>query len=219
MALIFIKFSAKYFLFYIFVFVSFLKKYIVFDNLLYQQSITLLNGDIFIIHKNGITIYDSSLSSTKFVIEQFNSDELIDDYTKYNKITISRFSENDYGYIISTINDIIYIFDSEGNILNKYPRDITGKLSGHSYTIVPIKRKEKIFIFMIGFIGDDNNNKNTILNFFEYDIINNINNLILKEDFILEGKDSYLLGCQLMLNSTENDEIIVCFTDLSYKKK
>lgn len=158
------------------------------------------------------------MSSTKFVIEQFNSDELIDDYTKYNKITISRFSENDYGYIISTINDIIYIFDSEGNILNKYPRDITGKLSGHSYTIVPIKRKEKKFIFMIGFIGDDNNNKTTILNFFEYDIINNINNLILKEDFILEEKDSYLLGCQLMLNSTENDEIIVCFTDLSYKK-
>ena len=117
MVLIFIKFSAKYFLFYLLVFVSILKKYIAFDNLLYQQSITLLNGNIFMIYQNGITKYDSSLSSNILVIEQFNSDELIDDYTKYNKLTISRFSENDYGYIISTINDIIYIFNYEGNIL------------------------------------------------------------------------------------------------------
>ena len=114
MVLIFIKFSAKYFLFYVFVFASFLKKYIAFDNLLYQQSITLLNGDIFIIHKNEITIYDTTLSSTKFVIEQFNSDVLIDDYTKYSKMTISRFSENDYGYLISPINDIIYFSIQKG---------------------------------------------------------------------------------------------------------
>ena len=127
-------------------------------------------------------------------------------------MTISRFSEKDYGYIISTIRDIIYIFDCEGNILNKYNTDKLIALS--SYTIVPIKREEKNFTYMIGFIGLSSPSFNINLNFFDYNSNNNMTNFISQEKFVLEGKNSFFLSCQLMLNTTENDGIIVCFTDI-----
>ena len=127
-------------------------------------------------------------------------------------MTISRFSEKDYGYIISTIRDIIYIFDCEGSILNKYSTEKIFSFS--SYTIAPIKREGKNFTYMIGFIERNVTIYNMILNFFNYDSKNNITNFISQEKFVLEGKLSFFLSCQLMLNTTENDGIIVCFTDL-----
>ena len=184
------------------------------ENLNYQQSITLLNGNILIIHQKGIMIYDSSLSN-KTIIEIYSIEDG-DPLREYNKTTISRFSEKDYGYIISTIRDIIYIFDCEGNILNKYS---TVKLSGYSFTIVPIKREGKKFTYMIGFIERSCTSYNMMLNFFDYDSNNNMTNFILQEKFVLEGKQTFFLSCQLMLNTTKNDGIIVCFTDLYYIRK
>ena len=210
MLLKFIKISNIYFLLDIFILFSFLEKYTSIENLGYQQSITLLNGNILIIHQGGITRYDSSLSY-KTTIEEFNIDINYDDI-KTIKITISRFSEKDYGYIISVIDNTVYILDWEGNILNK---NNTNNLNGSSYTIVPIKRVGKKFVYMIGFI--ENTYYNMTLNFFEYDSHNNITNFLSKEEFILEGKNNLLLNCHLMLNNTENDEIIICFTDISGK--
>ena len=194
-----------YFLFYLLVFFSFFQEYNFSINLPYALSITLLNGDIFVIYKDGISIYDSSLSNEKKSIENFTLSEKIENDTSFHKITISRFHENDYGYIISTINDKIYIFDFEGQKLyNSSSKELLGKY----YTLVPIKGDDQEIQYMIGFA-----NGNTInINFYTYYLNNKTNFIKSNQNNPLNSIENNALSCQLLSNSTDEDKIIVCFT-------
>jgi len=170
-------------------------------NLNYPISITLLNGNIFVIYEEGIKIYDSKLNNSNTILN-FTENDKIDDITKYVKVAISRFSEDNYGYIISVINDKIYIFDCEGNILYKKETSLNGKY----YSIVPIKEENKEFTYMICFI-----NSNNYINYYFYKYNNNNKN----EELYFNNSDNYNyklseLSCQLMNNYTIAD-IIVCF--------
>ena len=82
--------SNKFFLLYITILFSIFERYEADNYLDYHHSITLLNFDIFVISKEGISIYNSSMSK-KEEIEHFTED--ISNNDDYNKITISRFSE------------------------------------------------------------------------------------------------------------------------------
>ena len=194
-----------YFLFYSFTFFLFLNSCK--SNAIFKlsQSITLLNGNILIIHKKGIDIYDSQLMKLEKNI--LRSENFIQNDTYLSKITISRFSEMDYGYIIATINDKIYIFDWEGTL--KYNNSLEEtQLNGKYYTLIPIKKIGNDYTYMVGFI---NNNFLIDCIFFNYNSIDYINKQIKNSTYqynneILEE----VLSCQLMTNSSKND-IIVCF--------
>ena len=108
------KYKDFHFIYYFFIIIFILNFQIVFSFFKYGKLITLLDGNIFIIHQNGIDIYDSTLSNkTANIIKE----TLINDKNELSKITISRFSEKDYGYIITTIKNTVYIFDWKGNLL------------------------------------------------------------------------------------------------------
>ena len=186
----------------------------------YCQSITLLNGNILIIHKNGIDIYDSQLIELKSNILQIN--DFIKNDTQLSKIIISRFSEKEYGYIIATINDNIYIFNWNGTLQYNNRLEET-ELKGDYYTIIPLMKEGYNYTYMIGFI---NNNKINCF-FFNYDSLNYINNKIKNHtynyQYSLKGQNYFIndekgLSCQLMRNSSEKD-IIVCFIYLNKDKK
>lgn len=132
---------------------------------------------------------------------------------KLNKISISRFPEDDYGLIICTINDAIYIFDYEGNKLFK--EEYNNHFSGKYYTLVPIKRINKIYEYMAGFASD---NKNINLFFFKYDDYSQINHMNSIKFTLEKSLENNLLSCQLMLNTTERERIIVCFIGLNYPR-
>ena len=79
------------------------------------QSIQLLNGNFLMIHQYGIDICDKGL--TKIIKTEiiFTNDEQITLY-KMKNIIIKQFTD---GYIISLINDNIYIFNESGHFLYK----------------------------------------------------------------------------------------------------
>ena len=144
-------FHCIYFLFYILKFVSFIKIGKGLPNLKFTKSITLLNGDIFIIHQSGISIYNSSLNGFIENITYFSEDLLINDYSQLNKVIISRFNETNYGYIISIINNIIYIFDYKGKMLKNDTTQIDILKKGEYFTLIPIRKNIEILTYMIGF--------------------------------------------------------------------
>ena len=178
-----------YFLFYLLVFFSFFQEYNFSINLPYALSITLLNGDIFVIYKDGISIYDSSLSNEKKSIENFTLSEKIENDTSFHKITISRFHENNYGYIISTINDKIYIFDCEGQ---KLYNSSSKELFGEHYTLVPIKGDRQEIHYMIGF-AKGNNNIN--ISFYTYYLNNKTNFIKSNQNIPLGSIENNPLSC------------------------
>ena len=193
-------------LFNAFLLFSFLDKIESIEKFDYQKSITLLNGNIFIIYKKGIIIYDSSMKYNISTIENFAPTEYINETNKLYKISISRFPEDDYGFIICTINDAIYIFDCEGNRLKK--ENYSNHFLGKYYTLVPIKRINKIYEYMVGFAPDKNNIN---LFFFKYDNSSQINYMNSTKFALEKSLENNILSCQLMLNTTERERIIVCF--------
>ena len=175
----------------------------------YPKAITLLNGNLFIIHENGIDIYDSSLSTKIAEVITFDKGEKIM-YNNLSLITFASFTESENGYIISIINNKIYIFDKEGT--SKYiSQEILEELQGEYYTLIPIKKENNIYYYMIGFINQE---QCIQLLFFNYNDDKKINNFI-KIDQISDSTRTIQnkgLSCQLMKHPSKR-KIIVCFVN------
>ena len=184
----------------------------------YPKSITLLNGNIFIIHQDGIEIYDSSLTNKIETIKSFNENEKITTQNYLEKITISRFNENDNGLIICIIINKIYIFAFNGEQLyEENNSDIINIFQGNFYDLTPIKRDGDKYIYSVGFI---NNDKYVSLNYFSYDNKERTNVYIQSTPpFAYESGtqiykiNNYGISCQLMIDS-ENIEKLICFVNI-----
>jgi hypothetical protein len=203
-----------YMIFKIIIFFSIFQKYNLISSFLYPKAIKLVNENIFIIHKQGIDIYDSSITNKIKSIITFREEDKIKNNDIYNKITISNFNESTYECLFTIINDKIYIFNSEGDILYNSHNKIS-LFNVDYYSLIPIKKIGNKYYYMISFINENNfiqlllfeydnkNHQNIILSnksAFNYTVIN-------KRTFIIKNNG---LSCQLMNNSSKSD-IIVCF--------
>ena len=83
-----------------------------FISFTYPTAVTLNNGNIFVIHKYGISICDNSYTTIINNITIFSSEDQISNEDYLSKVSISQFKD---GYILSVIIDKINIFNSIGN--------------------------------------------------------------------------------------------------------
>ena len=206
-------------LFYVFDFLLVLFSFIKICKLIPQlknpRAINLSNNKILVIHQDGIDIYDPNFNYLMQNINNFSENEKIDIFEKAAKIQIARFSEDDDGYIISIINDQIYIFDSEGNKMILNGTINKSEKYGNYYEILPIKKENNTLNYMISYIDDSNCFH---FYFYKYDINNEQNFLLSSNDtFKFKESNNYDLkdlSCQLMSKTSMND-IIVCFIALN----
>jgi hypothetical protein len=135
-------------LFFLLILLSILQNNLI-NSFSYPKSITLENGNIFIIHKDGISIFDSSLNREKQIIKTFEDEEKISDTNKLSKVTISRFSD---GYIFCIIINKIYVFNVKGQLLfEETSNDIISLLTGINFTLLPLKIENNEYTYMVGF--------------------------------------------------------------------
>ena len=111
-------------------------------------SISLDNGDIFIIHKYGINVCNQELSLIIKTPITFSSEEQITT-EKLSKTIITKVSN---GYIICLINKKIYIFDNYGSFIFK-SNEITDK-NPDFYTLESLY-DSKGYNYYIGFIYEN----------------------------------------------------------------
>ena len=102
--------NEKLFLIFIFFHVFHLIKSTSFD---YPYYLTLSNNNIFLIHYEGIDIYDSSFNKIKQIIPFSGNEEMTEEI--FAKIEL----KYDNDFILSIINDKIYIFNNEGKFYIK----------------------------------------------------------------------------------------------------
>ena len=115
----------------------------------FPYSLTLANGNIFVIHQKGISICDYHLNEIIENVTSFSGDEEIKTESSLSKVTTAF----EYGYIISLINDKIYFFDENGTLIYNEINSIlgTGETSDY-YTLVPIKKETNSYHYVIGYI-------------------------------------------------------------------
>ena len=89
----------------------------------YPYAFKLANKNIFVIHKKGISITDPDFTTVTKRLMTFSGTERITTDEDYGKITHT--IEKDE-HIICIIKDKIYVFDTEGNLLDKTTEDPSG---------------------------------------------------------------------------------------------
>ena len=179
-------------------------------SLVYPHSISLETGNILIIHKFGVSIYDSSLNNLIKEEIIFEEEEQIKNEESLSKITVESFKK----YIFSLINDKIYIFNKdEGKILYKSEKIIEKIEDAEYYTLSPINITNDInYSYIIGYV--DNNNLLNLL-YYLYNSKNNQNELIIsKKGF--KHEDNYKiynkgLSCRYLKSSYSQKEALCCF--------
>ena len=115
----------------------------------YPYSITLVNDNIFLIQKTGIDIYDKSLNKLKKIVE-FSGEEKISE-ENFSKIAIKYNNE----YILSVINDKMFIFNNEGNLLYKSEEKINGNQTIYCYSLTFIHSTNNTCDYVIGYFDED----------------------------------------------------------------
>ena len=185
----------------------------------YPYSITLANDNIFLIQKTGIDIYDQYLNKLNQIVE-FSGEEGITEEI-FSKITI-KYNKD---YILSIINDKLFIFNNEGNLLYKSEEKLNGNQTIYSYslTLIPDKNYCK---YVIGYFDEDSNLR---LNLYSYD--NEKNNTLLlykykdigflyqipnrsqNEGKFLFNYEQKLLSCEYMFarRMVDYKSLLVCF--------
>ena len=182
----------------------------------FPYALSLSNGNILVIHKTGITICDNLLTKIIKNATIFITSEQIETEESLSKVTTTKMNN----YIISIINDKIYIFNDIGDLLFQ---DNTKILSSYEraeyYTLVSYKIVDNNYFYLIGFVD------NELLNFlyYKYDSSTNENYLLStrKERYHYTydstgNIDSYYnirnkaLSCQYMKKNNLK-KVIVCF--------
>ena len=110
----------------------------------FPTATTLNDGNIFIIHKTGITICDSNLSIKIRDVDIFSEDKQI---TSQNltKVSLAKFTD---GCIVSVIIDRIIFFNQEGYIkgIKTLPN-----IQPNYYTVATHKYDSDYYYFLVGY--------------------------------------------------------------------
>ena len=115
----------------------------------YPYLITLNNDNIFIIQKTGIDIYDQSLKKLNQVIEFSGEEEITEE--KFSKIPVKYNNE----YIITVINDKMFIFNSEGKLLYKSKEKINNNHIINTYTLSFLNTTNNICDYILAYFDEE----------------------------------------------------------------
>ena len=177
---------------------------------IYPYAFTLSNGNIFIVHKYGIDIIDSSFSKIIKKVLIFSDEEIIETEEDLSKLAIN----NDKGFILCLIKEKIYIFNDNGYFLYKSDYNISVNQNVEYYTLLSILKGNESFYYLIGYF--DNNNYLNLL-YYKYKISQNNTELIqtkIERKFINYKLEEYNfkskgLSCQYM--NLLNSNYLLCF--------
>ena len=174
----------------------------------FPNAITLKNGNIFIIHKNGVSICNSSYSEIIEEVYVFGNTEKISDEEDLSKVAIRQFED---GYILCAIINKIYIFDSNGQF--KY-RGMN--IAGSYYTLaIDSIENKKIYYFLCGYISYEH----AYLYYYKYDSTNKNINLVSSKTYpnFFDDYNNEIngLSCEFLKESTPY-RIICMYSTYNY---
>ena len=130
-------------------------------DLEYIHPITLLNGNIFIIHKNGILVYNYNFTNILYN-NNFGGIPIIPSEEESEMTSVIQCKDNEK-YVIALINDTIYAFSSQGlylfdkqiNPFSDFRTDIYFKYFSFLY----YKCEDSNYYFIVSFINNESNIK------------------------------------------------------------
>ena len=128
-------------------------------NLDYTHALSLFNGNTFILHKNGVIVYNYDLTTILYNCN-FGGNPLIPSEKDNNFTSLIQCNSNNIQYVVAIINTKIYIFSSRGEYLfhisNNLFSDFKTEVIYQYYSFIYYKDVDSIYYFIVSFINDQN---------------------------------------------------------------
>ena len=179
-------------------------------NLDYVHALSLINGNIFILHKNGVIVYNYNFT-IKLYDYNFNGNILIPTMLDNNLTSIIQSSDDINQYVLAIINNNIYIFSSKGLYLFHFTHTLLSDFPNNSiyqyYSLLYYKCNNNIYSYIISFL---NNQKYPELTEFEINMDNHSYKINNKEIYDISNIISDSISCQIY-NNFQNKKNIDCF--------
>lgn len=137
-------------------------------KILYPTILTLLSQKIVQVTNDGIHFFDSEYSNEE--TDKFISLNIPTDIDNY-KTALAQFSENDDGYILILVMNVLYIFYPDGTRITSY--NISNIINGDYYCITPYKKESNKLYYFISYV--DKTEKTIVLHYFTFDIKSHTN--------------------------------------------
>ena len=123
----------------------------------YTHSLSLLNGNVFILHKNGVLVYNYNFTVILYDLRL----NLIPTELDNNFTSLIQCNDNNKNYIIALINNNIYIFSGKGLFLfnvnnNNLFSDFSQNVKSQYYSFLYNKYEGSIYYFIVSFIDKNN---------------------------------------------------------------
>jgi hypothetical protein len=132
---------------------------IVDTNLNFIHALSLKNGNIFLLHQNGVIVYNYNMT----IILHNYEHSFISSESENNLTTLIQCDDDINQYIIALINNNLHIFTSRGQflftILNNLLDDLSTELFFVSYSFLYYKYDGSLYYFIISYINTDKNIK------------------------------------------------------------
>ena len=132
---------------------------IVDTNLNFIHALSLKNGNIFLLHKNGVIVYNYNMT----IILHNHEHLFISSEYENNLTAVIQCEDNNNHYIIALINNNLHIFTSRGQFLftisNKLLDDLSVELVFVSYSFLYYKYDGSLYYFIISYTKTDKNIK------------------------------------------------------------
>ena len=180
-------------------------------DLTFTHSLSLINGNIFIIHKNGVKVYNYNFTTILYSYD-FGGIPIISSEKDNNFTSLIQCDDDNKRYIIAIIYNNIYIFSSRGQYLfhitnNNIFTDFSLNVIYQSYSFLYYKYEENIYYFIISFIDNQNFIK---LKEFSINMETHIYQIIKNETYNIDNIISDSVSCQ---NTYINDysNVLACF--------
>ena len=189
-------------------------------NLQYPLSLTLYNDNILLITDQKILFLDSSLNNiiTNYTLEEYQKLNS----TLSEKALACQYPIEYEGYIITFINDYLFLFNKEGDKL--FEKNLTEQFNEIPYyDLLPILKANNYLYYVISYTSSKIENQVTssqIKIFYNrINIDNGDINLEKEKTFNKTGcKISKNISCQIM-NSANKSIILTCFFSCFYPTK
>ena len=124
----------------------------------YPTAITLPNGNILVVEKNGIFLCNSIFSTIINIEVNFTDDDKIQSVNDLSKVILKR----ELNYIFCLVNYKLYMFNLEGRKLFIIEKLISISSPPEYCTLCPLNIYENWLYYIIGYF-DNNNHLNLLL--------------------------------------------------------
>ena len=176
-------------------------------NFTFPNSITLNNGNIFVIHKYGVSIFNTSYPEIINKAYFFEDSEILSDEKDLSSVLIKQFED---GYVLCTIINKIYIFDSGGKFEFKGENII--QINSYITLTTHYIQANRIYYFLIGYIYNQKAN----LYYYKYD--SNERKIYTNTSKTIQSYNGIKgLSCEFMKESS-TDRIICMYSSFYHLK-